>query len=147
MDFRREVLTPDLAKELLGLLSLHYAEVGIAVRKEVDPDWKYYSRLEEGGVLRVFTSRDPQGLLIGYESLIVTSNPHYKDFKQACSDALFIHPDRRGFGRVFMQWIDSQLKLEGVEVVFRAVTEKCRFEKILQTMGYSKVSTEYMRIL
>lgn len=144
--FRREQATAELCAEIWPLLELHYQEVARFKDIALNPDFDLYCKMDEMGVLRVFVARE-RGAILGYCIFFVKENPHYKDSKQATQDIIFIHPKHRGFGAKFILWCESQLRDEGVEVVYHRTKEKAdlNFGQMLDRLGYEKIDVVYAK--
>ena len=147
MRFQRETATAELIQELMPLLTLHYQEIAHYKDIPLDIDVDRYAATESSGGLRLYTARDEQRAAVGYAVYCVASNAHYKSSLQAVQDVLFIHPQRRGFGREFILWCDEQLAKDGVEVVYHHVKKAHDFGAMLKLMGYEAVETIYGRRL
>jgi GNAT superfamily N-acetyltransferase len=145
--FQREKATFDLFEELLPLLEAHYLEIAHFQDIPLEPDFDRYVKLDENGVLRVFTARDEAGKLVGYSVYLVSFNLHYRSSLQAIQDILYISPDRRGFGRKFIAWCDDQLRAEGVQATYHHVKSAHDFGPLLARMGYECVDHIYARRL
>lgn len=139
--FALEACTPELLDELLPLLVIHYKTVAHFKDIELAPCRETYLKLQEAGLLRVFTAREGAGGLIGYAVFFVKPNIHYRYSLQAQQDVLFIHPERRGFGSKFVAWCDEQLAAEGVQVSVHHVKAKkeLNFAPMLEKQGYELV--------
>lgn len=139
--FQRESAKAVLS-EITPLLEKHWDEIAHFRDIPLNPDYETYFKMDDAGLLRVFTARDEATKeLIGYAIFFIKHNLHYKDSLQALQDVLFVDPTRRGsFSPRFVLWCDRQLKAEGVQVVFQHV--KCatwNTIEFFQKLGYEKI--------
>lgn len=137
----------DIIEEIEPLLHKHYEEIAHFKTIPLDPDYDQYLQLEELGVIRLFTARTDDGLLVGYAVFFVRANLHYKSSLQAAQDIIFIDPAHRGTGAKFILWCDEQLKAEGVQAVYHHVKKAHNFGPMLERFGYELVDLIYGRIL
>ena len=110
--FQREPASLELFEEALPLLLLHYRSVAHFKDIEFSPDYETYLKMDELGMLRIYTARDSDKNMLGYAVFFVRKNMHYKESLQAVQDILFIHPEARGFGRRFIPYCEEELKKE-----------------------------------
>jgi GNAT superfamily N-acetyltransferase len=143
--FARE-LWKDAHPEILRLAKIHFAEIYHFKHLKLDVNVEGYSAMEEAGSLRVFSARS-NGVLVGYATVLVNPSLHCKTSLQAVQDALFVHPEHRGFGRKFVAWCDEQLCAEGVEIVFQHVNAQHDFSSMLERLNYELVDKVYARRL
>jgi len=146
MKFARES-AKDCFNEAMPLLEKHWKEIAHFKDIPLDPDFDQYLKIEQLGMLRVFTAREDSGTLIGYAVFFVRANPHYKSSIQANQDILFIDPAHRGTGGKFILWCDNQLKAEGIEVVMHHIKAAHNFGKLLERFSYELVDLIYAKRL
>jgi len=139
-------LYQDIHEEMDPILMKHFLEISANQDIPLDVDKEQYFMLEKVGILKVYTARY-EGKLIGYSVYFVRHNPHYRKSLQAAQDVIFIDPERRGFGKKFINWCDDQLRDYGVQVVYHHVKQKHNFGPMLETMGYKLVDLVYGRRL
>lgn len=148
--FQRE-RAQDVFQEMLPLLEKHWEEIAHFKDILLEPDTETYFRMEDMGILRVFTARDENGILIGYNVFFIKHNLHYKSSLNALQDILFIHPDyRKGtIGTRLIKWCDEELRAEGVQVVYQHLKAKKEldFSALLERIGYHFVDKIYARRL
>lgn len=133
-------------EQIFPLLQMHYKEISAFQDIPLDPDWDRYKKMEELGILVIFTARE-EGELIGYNVFFVNTNGHYKGSLQANQDVVFINPKKRGFGKLFLNWCDEQLKTLGVQVCYHHIKAKHNFGAMLESLGYELVDLIYARRL
>ena len=140
LKFQRE--DTSIYEEMKPLTVLHYEEIAHYQDIPLEPDIAMYKAIEEQGMLRLYTVRDEEEL-IGYSIFFIKENCHYKSSVQASQDIVFIRKDKRGQGREFLAWCDSQLKQDGVEVVYHHVKAAHNFGPLLVRQGYELVDYIY----
>lgn len=145
--FRRENVK-HIWPELLPLLEKHWAEVTHYPDIPLDPDYEFYLKADELGMLRAYAAREDDAL-VGYCVYFVKPNPHYRKHLYAQQDVIFISKSRRGrFGAQFIAWCDSQLAAEGVHVVTQHVKAAHNFGPMLEKrLGYDLVDLIYCKRL
>lgn len=140
--FQQETASLALFEEMLPLLLIHYHSVAHYQDIEFSPDYEYYLKLADIGLLRIFTAReDVSNEMLGYAVFFVRPNLHYKTSIQAVQDILFIHPEARGFGARFITWCEDALRAEGVQAVYHHVKAKpeLNFSPLLERLNYQLV--------
>lgn len=145
VDFSRESVC-SIEDEIKPLIQSHWEEIAHYKDIPLDPDWDYYRLLDAKGFLGVYTARE-EGKLIGYSIYVVKRNPHYKSSLQASQDIIFISPEKRGFGKEFINWCDMELKGIGVQAVYHHVKKDHDFSPVLRRLGYTLVDLIYARRL
>ncbi len=147
MQFQREPAITPLFNEMMPLLTLHWKEIAHFQDIPLEPDFETYAKLDEMGMLRTFTARDPEGKLVGYAVFFVKANLHYKSSIQAVQDVIFIDPTVRGFGANFILWCDEQLREEKIDAVYHHIKAAHNFGPMLERLGYSLVDLIYTKRL
>jgi hypothetical protein len=137
MKFARESYSRELVGEMMPLFEKHYAEIATFKDIPLAPDIAAYERVNAAGNLRIYTARQKDEL-VGYEVVFVNFSPHYRTSLQANPDLVFIDPRHRvGLTALrFIKWIDEQLKIEGVQVVYGRVKLAHDFSPLLKRLGY-----------
>lgn len=146
MQFQRETVTDELIEQLKPLLLAHFDEVEHYKDIPLDPNYAAYKALDQAGVVRLFTYRIEQQL-VGYSIMFVMPAYHYKQSIQATHDSLFIVKAHRGVGEKFIQFCDSELQSEGVQVVYQSLKLTHNFGHMLERIGYQHVDNVYYRRL
>jgi hypothetical protein len=139
----------DLWPEILAIATRHYAELAHFKDIPFDLDQHKYNVLDEAGLLRLHTARDREWRLMGYTSLIVSPNIHYRTSLQAMQDVVFMLPEFRygAIGSRLIAFSDRQLEAEGVQVVYRNTAEELDFSAVLKHLGYQPVERLFARRL
>jgi len=138
MTFSLEPVDQKFVDEARPLLVKHWVEIAHYKDIALDPDYEMYFKLQQVGILKCYTNRDIDGKLIGYAIYIVKPALHYKQCLTAMEDIIYIDPERRGFGRIFINWCDEQLKLLGVNLVVHHIKFSHDWSSMLLRMGYEK---------
>lgn len=135
-----------VVNEIKPLIEEHYLEIAKYQDIPLDPDWDLYKKLEEAGMLKIFTCR-LDGELIGYAVYFVKGHIHYKSCLMAQQDILFIRKKYRGKGMIFIMWCDEQLKNMGIQLVMQHVKAEHNFGPMLERIGYELMDLLYTRRL
>lgn len=139
--FKKERLQ-DIWDEILPILREHYLEIAHYKDIRFEPNVAEYFRLEDIGIIKVFTAREKEEL-IGYNIFFVRHNLHYKSSLQALNDVIYIKKEKRGFGKIFIKWCDHELKKLGVQAVYHHVKSEHNWGKILEIMDYKLIDLIY----
>jgi GNAT superfamily N-acetyltransferase len=143
--FQRETIE-DVVGEIQPLLERHWHEVAHYPDIPLIPNWPAYDQLQANDLLRIYTGRD-YGRLIGYSIFTVHKGVHYSTSLEADEDLLFVLPEHRKgrFGLQLMQYAESQLAAEGVQLLKRRtkVAERLNFGTVLERMGYEPIDVIY----
>lgn len=142
-----EELISNCLQEAKPLLASHYAEIAHFKQIPLDPDYDQYLELEKIGMTRCFVARNKNGDMIGYAVYFCRHNLHYKSSLQAVQDILYMSPEYRGRGALFIMWCDERLKSEGVQVVYHHVKVAHDFSPMLEKIGYVFVDKIMGRVL
>lgn len=145
MRYQREGIKT-LWPEIWPLLFGHWQEIATWKDIPFDPDTDAYEALENARMLYVFTARAGD-TLVGYAAYIVRTHLHYQSSKQAYQDVLYLAPAHRrgGTGRQLIEFADTELAKEEVQVVFQHVKTAHDFGPLLERIGYTLVEKVYAR--
>lgn len=148
MEFATERLV-FVKKEMQSLLELHWEL--IALNKEsikLNPNWAEYVRLDEAGILKLYTARQ-DGDLVGYFAVTVNTSLHYQDHKFATNDVIFIHPDYRNgsAGYKLIKYAEDQLFQMGVSLMIMNTKIHQPFDKLLERMGFKQIERIYSKYI
>ena len=107
-----------IIEEIKPMLPEHWAELAVHKDIPLDPDFEFYRRAHEAGMLLFLTCRK-EGALIGYAIWVVKTHPHYRAHTWALNDIVWLHPDHRGekTGRAFVTFWEAEFTSRGVNVV------------------------------
>lgn len=146
--FQREPLTIELIDELIPLFIRHDQAVSQLSDIPFSPDYRAFLKAEELGNLRVFTAREESSeKLLGYTIFFVTHHLHRRNSRQAEQSALYVIPERAGFGGRFITWADEQLAIEDIELVLRSVKPAFDYGPMLERKGYAPLEAVYFKRL
>ena len=169
--FQRETRSATI-DEMRPLFAKHWKEIALYQDKiKLDPNDRVYEQAEAMGGLRVYTVRE-LGRLVGYAVFFVRPHAHYSTILWAVSDIFWLERrlrTNRGIfrrawrklhylfnprlikatiGARFFDYIESQLRQEGVAVVH------CTFKtahpaagRVLRYLGYEHIENGYSKFI
>lgn len=143
MRFQEEKLK-DCLEEAKPLLYAHWKEIAHYQDIEFAPDYEQYFRMEEAGVIKVFTARE-QSVLVGYAVYFIRHHIHYKSCLCAYQDILFLDPNYRRTGGIFIKWCDERLKELGVQLIIQHIKAAHNFGKMLERFGYELMDLIFVK--
>lgn len=145
--FQRERLG-EMIDEAMPLFFDHYKEIAHYQDIPLKPAFEVYYELDGANQLHVYTVRiSATNELVGYALFFVKPNLHYSGSLQAQQDILFVHPKHRGFGRLFINWCDDQLRTAKVQAVYHHVKSRHNFGPLLERSGYEVVDIIFSKRL
>ena len=132
-----------------NLIQDHYNEV-YPVRSvfDWDMDWDAYEKLEEAGMLKIFTARDGD-TLVGYLWVLLTPNLHSKGSVLACDDGLFVAGSHRGkaVAKKLLEFTEDCLREDGLKVFHIVGTTEKPINSFMKRMGYVEIETKFQKVL
>lgn len=146
--FQRESLSA-VREEIVPLLERHWEEIAVNKDKiKLNPDWEMYAKLEDAGVLGIYTARR-DGKLIGYFVVVAERNIHYKDHIFAVNDIIYLAPEyRKGMvGFRLIKYAEQDLKSLGVSTLTINTKVHKPFDPLLERMGFSLKERVYSKYL
>ena len=115
------------------------------VQSETDfnPDQRMYFELNRNGVLRFYTARIGNAL-VGHGGMYVHVPPHTGKVT-ASDDYWYLAPEvRKGWNAAnFMEYVESDLKGIGVEIIILSATIGSDTGKFIKARGYTPKSVIY----
>lgn len=135
--------------EALALIEEHFKEVYPARDVyNLNMDWDTYAKLEELGMLKIFTARD-DSILVGYLWVIVSPNIHSKGSYTACDDGLFVVSSHRSksIAVKLIQFVEKCLKEDGIKTLHLVGTAEKPIDSLVERMGYNKIETKFQKVL
>ena len=144
--YQRETIAT-IREEIEPMLAAHHAETAVFGDEfPLAPNLAAYERLEQLGMLRVYSARNPH--LIGYSVCFVTTSMH-RQVVEASEDLLYVLHEYRGktVGVRLMRFVEASLAAEGVQLLARR-SKACADLSIgamLEHMGYVGVETVYCK--
>lgn len=137
----------DVWDEAQPLIRAHGREVRFFAGLEPDLDRDMMVKLDELGLLRLFTAR-VAGRLVGYAVVFVNRHMHYRGQVWAVQDALYVLPEHRGRMVLrFLAWQDDRLTKLGCSVIVRHSTVHRDYTRVLEHQGYVPLDHGYARRL
>ena len=132
-----------------NLIQDHYNEV-YPVRSvfDWDMDWDAYEKLEEAGMLKIFTARDGD-TLVGYLWVLLTPNLHSKGSVLACDDCFFVAASHRGktVAKKLLEFTEACLREDGLKVFHIVGTTEKPINSFMKRMGYVEIETKFQKVL
>lgn len=135
--------------EVETLIQNHFDEVYPARDSfDCDMDWDMYSKLEQIGLLKIFTARIDQEL-IGYLWVILSPNIHSKGSMLACDDGLYVAKSYRGksVAKDLIGFTEKCLKEDGLKVFHIVGTTEKPIDALVKRMGYTAIETKFQKVL
>ena len=138
----------DVMGEIGHLLEEHCREVTHHADIPVGCDFDKYLLMERAGVLRIYTVRSA-GELVGYWIGTIATSLHYKSSLQARMDTLFLSAEHRKgrTGIQFLKWVETQIKAEGVQIVYQHGKFVKDTRSLWDYLGYEPVYYVYSKRL
>jgi len=138
----------DVKADVESLAPLHHHEAGCLGDEDFCLDWEVLHKLEDAGVVRIFTAREGDRLA-GYCCLMVSpTHTQYKGRCWATQDSLYVLPDYRGLMSLrFLIYQDLSLASEGIQTVYRRSTLEKPYDRLLLHIGYQMNDRGYVRDL
>jgi GNAT superfamily N-acetyltransferase len=136
-------------KEMQSLLDLHWELIALNKDKiKLNPDWNQYIKLNDAGIIKLFTARK-NGKLVGYFAVSVSPSLHYKDHIYAVNDVIFIHPDHRdgSAGYKLIKYAEQRLSNMGVSLMMINTKTHQPFDKLLERMGFNLIERVYSKYI
>ena len=135
--------------ESLALIDEHFKEVYPA--RDVyglEMDWDTYAKLEELGMLKIFTARDGS-TLVGYLWVIVSPNIHSKGNYTACDDGLFVASSHRGKSVAvkLIKFVEKCLREDGLKTFHLVGTAEKPIDSLVERLGYKQIETKFQKVL
>lgn len=127
------------------ILLAHFYEVEKdEIHMEVDIDYDTYYTLEDSGVLKTFTVKD-DGVLIGYYTVVLYPNLHYKGRLYGVADMMYLIEGYRGrgIGSKFIYFVNAHLENRGVEKTVINSKPGSPLDKLLVKEGYNHIENMY----
>lgn len=140
----------DVRDECRDLIEHHWREIAVWQDIPLDPDWVGYQRLEDAGVMIIYTVRTDEGKLIGYAVFLTRFHLHYKQHSWALNDLIWVHPDYRDgkIGIKLAQFWENDLKSRGIHVVHvNTKTEHPALALVLRRENYKIVESGFEKRL
>lgn len=147
MKYQQEFLTK-VKSESLGLIAEHYEELSSDKDLyELNPRWEDYEHLELLNLLRLFTVRTDEGVLVGYLLATLQPAPHHNDTLFSHAHAMFLRKSfRKGFtGINLIKFAEDCLKSDGVDKMFITTKVKSDFPQLMKRLGYSPDEITYSK--
>jgi len=148
VNYQQEFLD-SVKDEALVLIEDHFSEVYPAREVyDLEMDWDTYRKLEDLGMLKIFTARDGN-TLVGYLWVIVSPNIHSKGNYTACDDGLFVANSYRGRSVAvkLIKFVETCLREDGFKTFHLVGTAEKPIDSLVERMGYNKIETKFQKVL
>ena len=140
----------DVVDDIKPLIKEHYLEIcSHPDIYKLNPDWDTYRKLDELGMLRIFTARDGVDLA-GYFLSFVQPHIHYSDTIYAVNDILYLAPEYRGstVGYKLIKRAAEDLRDScGVSVLVIHMKIKHPFRPLLEKLGFIQTEENWEIVL
>lgn len=136
----------DIWLELPPLVRAHSLEV--RGHENGRPDVQWYSDMNHAGLIRMYTVRKTDdGSMVGYCSMIISTDNQHKGVGTATQDSLFVYREHRkgGLGSDFIKYIERMLVGEKVATIYQSITPANDFSKLLTRQGYRMCTSVYAK--
>jgi len=136
-------------EEVVFLIENHFSEVYPARDVfSLDMDWDLYSKLEDLGLIKIFTARDGDKLA-GYLWVIISPNLHSKGTYVASDDGFFVDKEYRGISvaKNLIKFTEKCLKEDGFKLFHMSGTEEKPIDPLMKRMGYQKIESKFQKVL
>jgi GNAT superfamily N-acetyltransferase len=144
VSYQRETVT-DMLRDGRALFEAHYWEVArFNGGRPFSLDESYFLGAEAAGLTRIFTAR-MVGELIGYSAHAVTRHA-LCDMLQSAQLSFAVAPiyRRSGVGLELLNYADTALRVEGVELLFQCAS-LAPMARMLERAGYELIDQVYLR--
>lgn len=131
------------------MLQAHYDEICTDKHvKPLDPDYERYEKLNELGMLRVFTVRD-DGVMVGYFVSVVAPGLHYQQTMMALNDIMYLEPKYRGgtVGFRLVKLAVEDLKNLGADILTIHMKTDYPFRSLLNKLGFHLTEENWEKVL
>ena len=148
VNYQQEFLD-SVKDEALVLIEDHFSEVYPAREVyDLEMDWDTYAKLEDLGMLKIFTARDGS-TLVGYLWVIVSPNIHSKGNYTACDVGLFVANSYRGRSVAvkLIKFVETCLREDGFKTFHLVGTAEKPIDSLVERMGYNKIETKFQKVL
>lgn len=134
-------------QEVAPLAEMEWAESGHPT-EGLYIDWDQYFALEDAGVLKFFTARTEEGVLVGYIVVVVMSPLTTKGSLVAVLDSVYVAKRYRGMtGRRMFNFVEECMREDGVYRIMASSSAKNPIDAFLERMGYGVVETKFEKAL
>ena len=127
-----EILQVSFRAVLEGLaLSEYERESALPELGKINPNWKLYEMLENGGAMQTFAAFE-NGKMVGFATVMIYEVPHYSK-KVATTESIFVALEWRpvGVGTVLMKHIEDFARKAGCHVFFYSAPVHSQIDKLL----------------
>ena len=122
-----------------------------------DPDWSRYFEYERAGILKIWTARSANGVLVGAAAVLIVHGLRSASTLFSFGDLFWLAPEWRGgmLGVWFLRSVEQAVALLGVSIVrwetddtFEPdVNGRSRVAGLLERIGYEQIGTIMQKVL
>lgn len=139
----------NVKEDIKPLIEKHWELVALnkgAIK--LNPDWEQYAKLDQSGLLRIFTARH-DNQLVGYCVLVVSQSLHYKDHIFANNDVTFVLPEYREgqTGYKLIKYAEDYCKENNVSLLNINTKVHIPFDSLMTSMNYTLIERIYSKLL
>lgn len=138
-----------MVKELAPLLKRAHEDAHRGY--DLNPDWNRYFEYERAGILRIWTARSSEGVLVGFAVCLVVHGLHDADTPHCFCDPFWLAPEWRDglLGLRFIRSAIAAVKGLGVRALRWEVNDKfmpdehgrSRVAGLLERVGFEQIGT------
>lgn len=146
VELRREAVTAELIREAMPLFEAH-AAAATPWMAQFSPSSTFndYPTLESLGRLRFFAAR-LDGVLVGYNVLMIQPVPGYDGREQAVEMGIYVTPEHRGtIGFGLLSFSENQMASENIVAIHRFVPTGSAYGRKLAGAGYEPTATLFTK--
>lgn len=136
-------------EECQKLINSHYREVyPISDLFDFDLDCDTYQKLEDAGLLKIFTARC-EDTLAGYLFVVIAPNIHSKGSWIPREEGLFVSEEFRGQSVALrlLKFAEKCLKDDGYIIFLMSDVKKHSVRPLMDKLGYQEIETVYRKVL
>ena len=139
---KREIVTPELVRNIYGMLRAHYEEIDES-GYDFSPSIDQFVHLEEMGLLRFFVARMGERV-VGY-SMLDGKKHARKGKERGINQMIYLIPEFRGKFLTLMGEATRALKKEGVKIIYSHAKITNDYGRVLAWMGYQEIEKIYLK--
>ena len=135
----------EIHHEMDELLAIHYDQVSTHKHiKVLAPKWERFKELTEMGHCRTATVRTDDDELVGYFITFIFPHVHF-DCVMAMNDAVFLHPDHRGFAsyKLFKFAIADLRACSEADILAVHMKIHLPFRELLAKLGFNQTEESW----
>ena len=131
--------------DLIPLLQEHWMETEPNQETiPLDVDWKEYARLDQSGILHIFTARKDSELL-GYCVVLLSNSIHHKGHLFASTDVFYVKKEYRksSIGADLCRFAQDQCAEKGASLMTLNMKVDFPFDSLMEKQGFNLLERVY----